>query len=325
MEFKSFSNSFYTKYVHDKDIETINQLIGNYPSDLMFEHHEVVQTIICDVIEYGDDQLVEHVLTRLKLYSSKGISTYLNLPSNKGLTPLNLATYYGRINVVKLLLEHGVDTEFKDTIGPFKNLSALDLAIQNNHVNIAVELIQHDVSNRLKAWQKNKLPDSLKQDNKKLKLLVKEKELYQSFISQDNIKNNQKLKEKLESIIDGLSPNIANYVGYSLAEAQAPKFKTETKLCEDGFVKIMPLYDSIEGHNPYKSDVLTYAQVLPQLIGYLDPSGIFGTIMTSRSVKEADSNMKEGDNNQTSITSDIESQVSRLEIGTTQEPQDCEI
>lgn len=63
--------------------------------------------------------------------------------SEEGYTPLHIAAYYNRLNLVKLLVSHGADPEVMDSLHKTPN----DYANEENHTNVYTFLTHMIIAN----------------------------------------------------------------------------------------------------------------------------------------------------------------------------------
>lgn len=82
-------------------------------------------------ITYDNMEMVEYMI-------AQGIDVNFTNRRSK-FTPLMAAASYGRVNIAKLLLEHGADKDMVDT----KGFSAIDLARKMNKKSI-LDILQYD-------------------------------------------------------------------------------------------------------------------------------------------------------------------------------------
>ncbi|KAI8371180.1 hypothetical protein EDC96DRAFT_573254 [Choanephora cucurbitarum] len=156
----------------------------------------VITKFICRSASHGDIQALRHTLM------NSSLSPFLNLDlsddENDGLTPLIYASCFGKLDVVKCLLEAGAKVDVQDNTG----WTALMWATTNGHTSIVQVLLAYSASSDTKSKNGRTIYDLVDLENDKMVSAIQlnskeEKKRIQLSSVETTIEDNE--QEQIES------------------------------------------------------------------------------------------------------------------------------
>ncbi|CAD8174575.1 unnamed protein product [Paramecium pentaurelia] len=127
---------------HDKQIEEVFQVDLNIPIHKFQTQKQF--TVLHFACLHNNTKLIEITLTYCRdsnLLNQNQMIEFINLQNKDGLTPLHMASFKGNLEIIKLLLQFGANSDIKNITG----LSVLHMSVQGDHIKTCLFWINQNI------------------------------------------------------------------------------------------------------------------------------------------------------------------------------------